>query len=180
MRVGVGRGGFGAVLCGLVVAPVLLAGCGSGAGPGPAAAPAADAPMVAEPGPFLQMCGGVSDEEFLRLTTLPAGMSSFHNLVGCSWDDMAGGGHGSLSWYRGSPIEREHTIVDTTGRVVQAISIAGHDGYEGRTSDGTLCEVGISLGDDFYVWSLVLPPALGVDTCGVARQLATMTLERAQ
>lgn len=167
------------MLGGLIAVPLLLAGCASTPGPAAADKPAEQAPMVAEQGPFLQMCGGVGDEEFRALTGLPADAAAFRNLVGCTWDAQSGG-HGSFSWYRGSPIEREYTIVDTTGRVVREVSIAGHDGYEGRTTDGEICEVGVKLGDDFFVWSLVLPPAPGLDNCEVATRLTALTLERAE
>ena len=175
-----GRAGVCSALGVLLAAPALLAGCGADAGTETSSTLAASAPLVAEQGPFLQMCGGLGDAEFLQTTGLADDVQVLRNLVGCQWDNAAGDGHGSFTWYRGSPIEREYTIVDTVGRTVRTISIAGHEGYEGRTSDGLLCEVGVGLGDDFFVWSLVLPPAPGRDTCEIATELAMTTLERAQ
>ncbi len=177
---GSGRASVHGALGVLFAAPALLAGCGADGGSQDSSTVAADAPLVAEQGPFLQRCGGLEDAEFLQMAGLADDAQVLRNLVGCQWDSAAGDGHGSFTWYRGSPIEREYTIVDTVGRTVRAISIDGHDGYEGRTSDGLLCEVGVGLGDDFFVWSLVLPPAPGRDTCEVATELAMTTLERAR
>lgn len=164
----------------LAWAAVVLAGCASG--PSSTASPAqpADGPLVAAPGPFLQMCGGVSDAEFQQITGMPAQTTVLRNLVGCQFENVGTRQHGSFSWYRGSPIGREHTIVDTVGRTVREVQVGGQDGYEGRTSDGALCEVGIAFGDDFFVWSLVLPPGMGHDACESATTLAGMTVERAQ
>ena len=177
---GSGRAGVCGALVALLAAPALLAGCGAGDGAENSSTLPVEAPLVAEQGPFLQMCGGVGDAEFLQTVGLADDVKVLRNLVGCEWNSAAGEGHGSFTWYRGSPIEREYTIVDTVGRTVRTISVDGHEGYEGRTTDGLLCEVGIGLGDDFFVWSLVLPPAPGRDTCAVAKELAMTTLERAQ
>lgn len=178
-----GGGTRGALAAALVV-PLLLAGCGSAAETPAAQHPAAQGQKVADPGPFLQMCGGVGDAEFLALAGLPPETKGLRNLVGCTWDDTSSGpmgsrGHGSFSWYRGSPIEREHSIVGITGRDVRAISIGGKDGYEARDHGGALCEVAVGLGDDFFLWSVV-QTAVDPDSCAVARELATLTVQRAQ
>lgn len=162
---------------GLLAVSGVLASCGSSAGTASSPAPASMGPMVAEQGPFLGECGGVSDAEFLEITGIAPDASISRNLVGCQWDSPTG--HGSFSWYRGSPIEREYTIVDTVGRTVRSITINGQEGYEGSDS-GSLCEVGIAFGDDFFVWSVVLPPTVARPACQAAQQLATMTVERAQ
>lgn len=126
------------------------------------------------------MCGGVSDDEFREIAGMPATMTSLRNLVGCQFDAPGAPEHGSFSWYRGSPIGRERAIVDTVGRTVRDVTIGGRDGYVAQTRDGSLCEVGIAMGDDFFVWSLVLSPVLGHDACASAQQFAALTVERAQ
>ena len=174
-----GRRGATAALCGLLAGAMALTGCAGDDG-GSAAARSTSQVLVADPGPFLQMCGGVSDEEFQEITGMAKPSSIRRNLVGCEYDNLGASEHGSFSWYRGSPIGREHTIVDTVGRTVREISIGGQDGYEGKTSGGELCEVGIAFGEDFFVWSLVQQPQAGSDACTSAERLAALTVERAQ
>jgi hypothetical protein len=125
-------------------------------------------------------CGSVSTEEFAQVTGLGTLELVERNSVGCRWESVTGdGGHGSFSWYRGSPILRERTLVERSGRFVEDITMGSMSGYVGWTSG--LCEVGLSSGEDFFVWSVLYPSGgTGAMICDPVKALAQLTVDRAQ
>jgi hypothetical protein len=158
----------------------LSAGCSGG---DDAAAPSATTASQdpGEPGPFFGTCGSVTDDEVRSAFAVPAFTSITRNSLGCEFE--VGGFTGpsvSFSWYRGSPIERERAGSELIGRPAENIEIEGHDGFAAATDD-YLCEVGVQYGKDFMHWSVTYgdqPPT--AVPCDVAKQLATLTAERAQ
>lgn len=182
------RRGFGAVGAGLATV-VLLAGCGGERAPNePDQAPSSSAEVDAgEGGPFFGECGSVTDEEVRERLAIPAFDIVTRDSVGCVWE-VAGQWNPSVtfSWYRGSPIARERAGSELIGRPAEDIEIAGRPGFQGigynaQTGAPVLCEIGIDFGADFQHWSVTYgqwPPT--ADPCEVARELAELSIERAQ
>ncbi|WP_072805601.1 DUF3558 domain-containing protein [Rhodococcoides yunnanense] len=169
------------VILGVALA-ALVAGCGSG--DDGASGPQETTTTTTDPGasgPFFGQCGSVADEEVLGAFAVPAFTMITRNSVGCEWE--VGGFTGpsvSFSWYRGSPIARERAGSELIGRPAEDIEIDGHPGFAAAT-DNYLCEVGVEFGKDFMHWSVTYgdqPPT--ADPCVVAKQLAELTVERAQ
>nr|WP_296776785.1 DUF3558 domain-containing protein [Rhodococcus sp. (in: high G+C Gram-positive bacteria)] len=166
------------VLLGVVIA-TLLVGCGSGEDAQDQAASTTADPGAA--GPFFGQCGSVTDDEVVKAFVVPAFTMITRNSIGCEWE-VAGysGPSVSFSWYRGSPIQRERSGSELIGRPADDIELDGHPGFSAAT-DNSLCEVGVQFGKDFMHWSVTYgdqPPT--ADPCGVAKQLAELTVERAQ
>lgn len=166
------------VVLGVALA-ALLVGCGSGDDASSARQSTSVDPGAS--GPFFGQCGSVNDEEVVRAFNVPAFTMITRNSVGCEWE-VAGftGPSVSFSWYRGSPIDRERSGSELIGRPADDIEIDGHPGFSAAT-ENYLCEVGVQFGKDFVHWSVTygdqVPTA---DVCGVAEQLAELTVERAQ
>ena len=164
------------------------AACGGGTdAPGGSPRQTTAQPPSAEPapGPFLGLCGSVTDGELSATTGIPQPMHVVRDPVGCQWDvgELGEGAHASFTWYRGSPIGRERAIDNAVGRDVRDVTIEGAPGFSSRYRS-TLCEVGVQYGDDFFLWSIdygagAARPPHG-DVCDAAQELATMTAERAQ
>lgn len=152
-----------------VLASTTLMGCSS-AGPSESDSPKGAPPKVAELGPFVGECGHVSDAEVAEVLG-GAVWLSYKNSTGCRWE-----GSGSLTFasYRGSPIARERAWVSTAGRAPESIEVAGHPGFQGRW--GTICDLAVQLGDDFFEWSHQAGTA--VDPCADPRALAELTVQR--
>ncbi len=183
------RGGRRAARAGALAATVfgcaLLAGCGGSTGAAaPSPSPTAPAAAPQGPGPFLGLCGSVSDDELAQVTGMAPPLRVVRDPVGCQWDvgTLGDGTHVSFTWYRGSPIGRERSIDGAVGRQVSDVTVDGHPGFLSRTGTG-LCEAGVSYGGDFFLWSLdfsaTAAPPQG-DACDAATRLATMTAERAR
>ncbi|MCX4097851.1 DUF3558 domain-containing protein [Nocardia sp. alder85J] len=159
----------------------LLAGCGSGDksdSDGPAVRPPA---KVAALGPFTGECGGVTDDEVRSLGGLDQISRSFKNSVGCNWES-AGSGSPSVTFasYRGSPIGRERAWVTAQGRNPEDIDVGGHKGFQDASPDGSICDLAVQLGDDFFEWSTstgFLPAQTG-NPCDKNRKLAELTVQR--
>lgn len=166
------------VMIGMALATVLV-GCSSG--DDAASQQQSTTADSAASGPFFGQCGSVDDEEVVRAFAVPAFTMITRNSVGCEWE-VAGfsGPSVSFSWYRGSPIDRERSGSELIGRPAEDIEIDGHPGFSAATDD-YLCEVGVQFGKDFMHWSVTYGdrPPTG-DPCGVAKQLAELTVERAQ
>ncbi len=167
----------------LLAAAVLLAGCG-GAGSDEGAPGAAPASSAGAPGPFFGECGSVTDDEVATVFGVPGFGTVVRNSVGCEWQLSAQDGqsspHVSFSWYRGSPIGRERAGSELIGRPATDIEIGGNPGFVASLSS-RLCELGVQFGDDFVHWSIAYADATPTaDPCGVARQLAELTVERAR
>lgn len=145
--------------------------------------PAQETPQSAPPGLFFGECGGVSADELMEVTGVRNVRLIERNSVGCRWEDPSFfGARASFSWYRGSPIGRERTLVEFAGREVFEVTVEGASGQlTGFAGRGTgICEVSIESGADFFVWSVVFdqltPPA---DMCERVQTLAEMTVSRA-
>lgn len=101
------------------------------------------------------------------------------NPVGCQWVAPGDTADLSFSWYRGSPIGRERALDGATGRDIRDITVGGHRGFSSRDRNN-LCEVGVGLGDDFFLWSIrYLVAPSGTSVCDIATKLAGLTVERA-
>lgn len=134
-------------------------------------------------GLFFGECGGVSGDELMEVTGVRNVRLIERNSVGCRWEDPGFfGARASFSWYRGSPIGRERTLVEFAGRDVFDVTVQGPSGelhgFAGRGSG--ICEVSIESEADFFVWSVVFdltnPPD---DMCERVQTLAEMTVDRA-
>ncbi|WP_019932689.1 DUF3558 domain-containing protein [Nocardia sp. BMG111209] len=159
----------------------LLAGCGSGdksSSDAPAVRPPA---KVAALGPFTGECGNATDDEVRALGGLTQISRSFKNSVGCSWQS-AGIGSPSVTFasYRGSPIGRERAWVTAQGRNPEDIDVGGHKGFQDASPDGSICDLAVQLGDDFFEWSTStgLFPSQGGNPCDKNRKLAELTVQR--
>ncbi len=166
------------VLLGVVLAAVLV-GCGSG--DGAQDQPGVDAADPGATGPFFGQCGSVTDDEVVAKVGIPGLTTVTRNSIGCVWESTGIYGPSvSFSWYRGSPIDRERSGSELIGRPAEDIEIDGHEGFAAAT-DNSLCEVGIGFGKDFMHWSITygdqVPTA---DPCEVAKDLAALTVDRAQ
>lgn len=131
-------------------------------------------------GPDLGLCGSVTDAEVEQATGLPASVRIVKDPVGCQWDagELTGGSHVSFTWYRGSPSGRERAIDEAVGRTVSDVTIGGRPGFASRL-DSRLCEVAVTYGDDFFLWSVAYGGAGRSDACDAAKSLAAMTAQRA-
>lgn len=164
---------------------VAASACGGSGTPADAAAtsssPAGAAPGDAgQHGPELGLCGSVTDDEVEQSAGLPAGVHVVKDPVGCQWDagELTGGDHVSFTWYRGSPSGRERAIDEAVGRRVSDVTIGGQSGFVSRL-DGGLCEVAVTYGGDFFLWSVAYGVSGQADACDAATSLATMTAQRA-
>lgn len=155
-----------------------LSGCGSGDG-SEQTGPARPAPKVVELGPFVGECGNVTDTEIRDVGGIGQVTRVFRNAVGCNWSS---GGFGSASItfasYRGSPIERERAWVTVNGRAPEQITVAGKPGFAALDPGGSICDLAIQLGDDFFEWSTNLGSFATGNPCDRSRALAELTLQR--
>ncbi|MBF6229117.1 DUF3558 domain-containing protein [Nocardia abscessus] len=159
-----------------------LGACGSG-GESEDSGPSRPAPKVVPLGPFVGECGHVTDDEVRDRGGLGRISGVFRNAVGCNWQS-AGIGSPSITFasYRGSPIERERAWVTVNGRAPDPITVAGRDGFAALDPSGTICDLAVQLGDDFFEWSTNIG-SFGAGTgnpCDRSRALAELTLQRIQ
>jgi hypothetical protein len=172
------------VVAAAAVLLVAATGCGGGSADGPAPEVGATSAQPTEDlgvgAMYFGECGSVSTEEFTSLTGLGGVQLQERNTVGCRWESGSiEGGHGSFSWYRGSPIQRERTLVERVGRLPEDLTVGPMTGYVAEAS--SLCEVGLASGGDFFLWSVLYPESrIGGDLCGPVEELARLTVERAQ
>ncbi|MBB5914531.1 hypothetical protein BJY24_003398 [Nocardia transvalensis] len=169
-----------AIVTGTAIAALLTA-CGSGDN-ADSGTPLVRPPLkVAALGPFTGECGGATDDEVRDLGQLGQISRSFKNSVGCNWQS-AGASSPSVTFasYRGSPIERERAWVTAQGRNPESIEVAGHPGFQDATADGSICDLAVQLGDDFFEWSTSsgLFGTIGGDPCLKNRKLAELTVQR--
>ena len=133
-------------------------------------------------GPFFPECGGVSDQEIIAQTRVPALVNTAKTSVGCQW--LAGGSilgpHFSFTWFRGSPIGRERKTEELSRTSVEDVNIEGHDGFIAIGDDPTLgtnlCEIGIQFDDDFIEWSVSYSQQPFPDPCEVAKELTRQSI----
>lgn len=159
-----------------------IVGCGSDASDDQSDS-RASSPVAgpSDPGPMFAECGAVSDDEVASAFLVGGFATVTRNGVGCEWETAGRTGLSvSFSWYRGSPIGRERAGSDLLGRPADDITIGGQPGFIASTQ-GVLCELGISYGGDFVHWSVnygsLAPPT---DPCTVARSLMELTVARAR
>ncbi|AFR50453.1 DUF3558 family protein [Gordonia sp. KTR9] len=143
-----------------------------------------EAPAQAGSGPFFGECGGVSLDEVVRITGFGGLTETVNNTSVCEWDTTGSrtGAVASFNWYRGSPIGREEANVKLSRDVTDKLEIEGHEGFIGYTQSGQICEVGIGFGADFFEWSIrgdAATPRPIEEICDAARELATLSIERA-
>jgi ribosomal 50S subunit-recycling heat shock protein len=143
-----------------------------------------EAPAQAGSGPFFGKCGGVSLEDVVRITGFGGLTETVNNTSVCEWDTTGSrtGAVASFNWYRGSPIGREEANVKLSRDVTENIEIDGHRGFIGYTQTGQICEIGIGFGADFFEWSIrgdAATPRPIQEICDAARELATLSIERA-
>lgn len=183
---GTGRTGrISAIVAMAALAGVFMAGCGSSEDDPGGSGPETTALQVTEPGPFFGECGSISDDEVEAAFALGEFSTVTRNSVGCEWETYVGGPSVSFSWYRGSPIGRERAGSDLIGRPAVDVEVGGHPGFMGSAQNElgqtVLCEIGVDFGGDFIHWSVTYanftPTA---DSCAVARDLAELSVERAQ
>ncbi|KZM70681.1 DUF3558 domain-containing protein [Nocardia terpenica] len=160
----------------------LLAGCGSD-GKSNTDTPAVRPPAkVAALGPFVGECGHVTDDEVRDIGGLGQVSVSFKNSVGCNWQGPGlAAATVTFASYRGSPIDRERAWVSAQGRNPENIDVGGHKGFQDATADGTICDLAVQLGDDFFEWSTAagaIGPAPGGNPCDKNRKLAELTVQR--
>ena len=159
---------------------VLIAGCGGAEDDAASTEDAAPTSAAYEPGPFFGECGSITDAEVQSAFGAGPFGQITRNSVGCQWETVGFGGPGvSFSWYRGSPIGRERAGSELIGRPAKDIEIDGNPGFEAER--GTLCEIGVQFGDDFFHWSITYSdqPAAR-PPCDVGNELAQLTVERKQ
>lgn len=159
--------------------------CGSSNAPDNRAAPVRPPMKVAALGPFTGECGGLTDDEVRAMGALVQISRTFKNSVGCTWQS-AGFGSASVTFasYRGSPIDRERAWVTAQGRNPESIEVAGKTGFQDSTPDGSICDLAVSLGDDFFEWSTSAgvfgepggPTA--ATACARNRKMAELTVQR--
>ena len=133
-------------------------------------------------GPFFPECGGVNDQEVIKLTRVPGLVNTAKTSVGCQW--LTGGSilgpHFSFSWFRGSPIGRERKTEELSRTSVEDIDIEGHGGFIAVGDDPTLgtnlCEIGIQFDDDFIEWSVSYASKPFPDPCDVAKELTRQSI----
>lgn len=143
-----------------------------------------EAPAQAGSGPFFGRCGGVTLEEVVRVTGFTGLSTTVDNTSVCEWDTTGSrtGAVASFNWYRGSPIGREEANVKLSRDETNKLEIKGHTGFIGWSQSGQICEVGIDFGADFFEWSIrgdARDPRPIDEICNAARELATMSIERA-
>ncbi|NLE78381.1 MAG: DUF3558 domain-containing protein [Rhodococcus sp.] len=159
----------------------VLFGCSGGEEPQADPGSALVRPEPTEPGPFIEECGSLTDQEVAEAFGMPPFTTVTRNSVGCVWE--VGGVAGpsvTYSWYRGSPIGRERAGSELIGRPAADIEIGGHTGFIASASD-YLCEIGIAFGGDFVHWSIMYGDSRPAhDPCQVGRALAEKTVERVQ
>ncbi|MCJ0979316.1 DUF3558 domain-containing protein [Rhodococcus sp. ARC_M12] len=164
----------------VTVAAILVAGCGGAEDDAAPPGDSAPATSAYEPGPFFGECGSITDAEVQSAFGAGPFGQITRNSVGCQWETVGFGGPGvSFSWYRGSPIGRERAGSELIGRPAKDIEIDGNPGFEAER--GTLCEIGVQFGDDFFHWSITYSdqPAAR-PPCDVGNELAQLTVERKQ
>jgi hypothetical protein len=166
-----------------VMIPVFAACSDSDSGPASPEVPQTSAPTAnATHGPFFPECGGISDQEVISQTRVPALVNTAKTSVGCQW--LSGGSilgpHFSFTWFRGSPIGRERKTEELTRASVEDINIEGHNGFIATGDDpilGTnLCEIGIQFQDDFIEWSISYNDKPFPDPCDVAKELTRQSI----
>ncbi|MBD0861070.1 DUF3558 family protein [Gordonia sp. zg691] len=176
----------GSLLVALTAVVVLLIGaCSSDDPPSDPNRPnTPEAPAQAGSGPFFGKCGGVSLDDVTRITGFGGLTETVNNTSVCEWDTTGSrtGAVASFNWYRGSPIGREEANVKLSRDATNKLEIDGHQGFIGFTQSGQICEVGIGFGADFFEWSIrgdAAAPRPIEEICDAARELATLSIERA-
>lgn len=187
------RGGTFLILLSAVL--LVLAGCSSDddAGLDPDDGQPA-APGEAGEGPLFVDCGGVTAEEVSELAGFPPLTQTVDNPSGCQWDSdpvFGGGPHASFSWYRGSPVDRERALIQLSRDSVKDLEILGYQGFIGVTDTQVgyggatvVCELGMSFGADFFLWSLASggtpdqPAPDATRICDATERLAELVIER--
>jgi ribosome-associated heat shock protein Hsp15 len=177
---------FVAIVAVVIAAVALLAGC-SDSGDGGSASASSSAATAAGTGPFFGECGGVTTAEVSQIVGIAGLTNTTNNSSGCEWVTSADqlGPQFSFNWYRGSPIGRERATEQLSRESVSDLTINGAKGF--IASDVGICEIGMEFGGDFFEWSVSYGlPAPGVaqrstdQVCGAAKQLSTMSIERAK
>ncbi|WLP92014.1 DUF3558 family protein [Gordonia sp. NB41Y] len=180
-------GGLLGLIVTMVAVALLFSSCSSGSdSTASGARNTPEAPGPAGGGPFFGECGGVTTEEVSRLTGFGAMTLNIDNPSACEWGVGISrtGAVASFNWYRGSPIGRERATEQLSRESTTDIDISGHKGF--IAYDTGICEIGIAFGADFFEWSLsrgLVASGEAADTqaiCDAAKQLATMSIERAK
>ncbi|CCQ15320.1 putative lipoprotein LprB [Rhodococcus sp. AW25M09] len=168
------------VVLAITAVAALVAGCGGGENDAASSEEVTTTTTAYEPGPFFGECGSITDAEVQSAFGAGPFGQITRNSVGCQWETVGFGGPGvSFSWYRGSPIGRERAGSELIGRPADDIEIDGNPGFEAE--QGTLCELGVQFGDDFFHWSITYSDGPAArPPCDVANELAKLTVERKQ
>ncbi|BDT89314.1 DUF3558 domain-containing protein [Nocardia cyriacigeorgica] len=171
------------VLVSVAALTLLLSACGSSEGDESPQVSHRPPPKVATLGPFVGECGHVTDDEVRQVAGMAQISQVFKNSTGCNWQ-AAGSGSTSVTFasFRGSPIERERAWVTTQGRNPQSIEVAGKTGFQALEPSGSVCDLAVQIGDDFFEWSMSygLFEANGGNPCDKMRKLAELTVQRLQ
>jgi hypothetical protein len=136
-------------------------------------------------GPFFPQCGGISDETVAELSKTRGLVNTGRTSAGCQWLV-----HGTswpritFSWYRGSPIGREHKVEQRSRSEVQNVTIDGHDGFlavqRSMTLGDYLCEIAIGFSDDFIEWSASFNRKPFPHPCDVAEELLRRSVAQSE
>lgn len=144
----------------------------------PSATPNSAPAEPGEPGKFVGECGSVTDAEVAEKSAISGLVPVAHNGIKCRWEADGGMRYVLVTWYRGSPIDRERAVAEGIGHEVHDLEIDGHRGFSSQNTD--FCEVAIDMGPDFIHWLVRYGPDAPADTCAAPTALAALTLENAE
>ncbi|WP_067673424.1 DUF3558 domain-containing protein [Nocardia miyunensis] len=159
----------------------LLTACGSGGDSNSSTSSMRPPMKVAALGPFVGECGSVTDDEVRDIGGLGQISAEYKNSVGCNWQATGlDGASVTFASYRGSPLGREKAWVTAQGRNPETIDVGGHTGFQDATPDGSICDLAVQLGDDFFEWSTSsgLFGTANATPCDKNRKLAELTVQR--
>ncbi len=169
----------------LAVVVLLVGGCSDDApaDPNKPNTPGGPPPRRA-PDRFSANAVGVTLDEVTRITGFGGLTETVNNTSVCEWDTTGSrtGAVASFNWYRGSPIGREEANVKLSRDVTNKLEIDGHQGSSATPSPvRSVRSVSVS-GADFFEWSIRgdAQQARPIEQiCDAARELATLSIERA-